>query len=130
MDIIFIHELSIETIIGVHPWERDLRRTLLLDLELGADIRSAAATDRLEETLDYQNVARRVRDFTADADFQLVETLAERIAELLLREFAVSWLRLTLHKPGVPSNAKAAGVIIERGCRNPPGAGSLLAALS
>ena len=114
MDIIFIHELLIETIIGVHPWERDLRRTLRLDLELGADIRPAAATDRLENTLDYQAVAQRVSDFAAASDFQLVETLAERIAELLLQEFAVSWLRLTLHKPGVPVGAKEAGVMIER----------------
>jgi dihydroneopterin aldolase len=120
MDIIFIHELLIETTIGVHPWERDLRRTLRLDLELGADIRPAAATDRLEDTLDYQAVAQRISAFAAASDFQLVETLAERLAELLLREFAVPWLRLTLHKPGVPPGAKAAGVIIERGSRNSP----------
>jgi dihydroneopterin aldolase len=120
MDIIFIHELLIETTIGVHPWERDLRRTLRLDLELGAGIRPAAATDRLEDTLDYQAVAQRISDFAAASNFQLVETLAERLAELLLREFAVPWLRLTLHKPGVPSGAKAAGVIIERGSRNSP----------
>ncbi len=114
MDIIFIHELRIETTIGVHPWERDLRRTLRLDLELGADIRPAAATDRLENTRDYQAVAQRVSDFAAASDFQLVETLAERIAELLLQEFAVPWLRLTLHKPDVPPGAKEAGVMIER----------------
>jgi dihydroneopterin aldolase len=120
MDIIFIHELLIETTIGVHPWERDLRRTLRLDLELGADIRPAAATDRLEDTLDYQAVAQRISDFAAASNFQLMETLAERLAELLFREFAVPWLRLTLHKPGVPSGAKAAGVIIERGSRNSP----------
>ena len=114
MDIIFIRELRIETIIGVHPWERDLPRSLLLDLELGANIRSAAATDQLAETLDYQAVAQRISEFAAACDFQLVETLAERIAELLLREFAIPWLRLTLYKPGAPSGAKAAGVIIER----------------
>ena len=114
MDIIFIHDLLLETIIGVHPWERDLPRTLRLDLELGADIYSAAATDRLEDTLDYQAVAQRVSDFAAASDFQLVETLAERIADLLLQEFAVPWLRLTLHKPGAPSGAKEAGVVIER----------------
>lgn len=114
MDIIFIHDLLLETIIGVHPWERDLRRTLRLDLELGADIYSAAATDRLEDTLDYQVVAQRISDFAAASDFQLVETLAERIADLLLQEFTVPWLRLTLHKPGAPSGAKEAGVVIER----------------
>ncbi len=114
MDIIFIHDLLLETIIGVHPWERDLPRTLRLDLELGADIYSAAATDRLEDTLDYQVVAQRISDFAAASDFQLVETLAERIADLLLQEFTVPWLRLTLHKPGAPSGAKEAGVVIER----------------
>ena len=120
MDIIFIHELLIETTIGVHPWERDLRQTLWLDLELGADIRPAAATDRLEDTLDYQAVAQRISAFAAASDYQLVETLAERLAELLLWEFPILWLRLALHKPGVPSGAKAAGVIIERGSRNSP----------
>jgi len=114
MDIIFIHDLLLETIIGVHPWERDLPRTLRLNLELGADIYSAAATDRLEDTLDYQVVAQRISDFAAASDFQLVETLAERIADLLLQEFTVPWLRLTLHKPGAPSGAKEAGVVIER----------------
>ena len=114
MDIIFIHDLRLETVIGVHPWERDQPRTLRLDLELGADIRPAAATDRLEDTLDYQAVAQRISDLAAASDVQLVETLAERIADLLLQEFAVPWLRLTLRKPGVPSGAAAAGVIIER----------------
>jgi len=118
MDIIFIHELRLETTIGVHPWERDIRQTLLLDLELGADIRPAAATDRLNDTLDYQAVAQRISEFAAASAFQLVETLGERIAELLLREFGAPWLRLTLRKPGVPYGAREAGIIIERGRRD------------
>ena len=118
MDIIFIHELRLETTIGVHPWERDIRQTLLLDLELGADIRPAAATDRVNDTLDYQAVAQRISEFAAASAFQLVETLGERIAELLLREFGAPWLRLTLRKPGVPSGAREAGIIIERGRRD------------
>ncbi|HRX71514.1 MAG: dihydroneopterin aldolase [Candidatus Competibacteraceae bacterium] len=118
MDIIFIRELRVETIIGVHSWERGSRRYLLVDLELATDIRPAAATDRLDQTLDYQAVAQRISELAAGSDFQLVETLAERIADRLLREFPTPWLRLTLRKPGVPSNAREAGVIIERGCRN------------
>ena len=118
MDIIFIHELRLETTIGVHPWERDIRQTLLLDLELGANIRPVAATDRLNDTLDYQAVAQRISEFAAASAFQLVETLGERIAELLLREFGAPWLRLTLRKPGVPSGAREAGIIIERGRRD------------
>ncbi|MCB1920975.1 MAG: dihydroneopterin aldolase [Candidatus Competibacteraceae bacterium] len=118
MDIIFIRELRVETTIGVHPWERGSRRSLLVDLELATDIRPAAATDRLDQTLDYQAVAQRISELATGSDFQLVETLAERIADRLLREFPTPWLRLTLRKPGVPSNAREAGVIIERGCRN------------
>lgn len=118
MDIIFIRKLRIQTIIGVHPWERQTRRTLLLDLELGADVRPAAATDRLDDTLDYQAVARRVGEFATASDFRLVETLGERIAELVLREFGVPWLRLTLRKPGAVRDTREVGVIIERGNRD------------
>lgn len=117
MDIIFIHELHVETVIGVHPWERQIRQTLILDLELGADIRPAAATDQLDDTLDYQQVARRIGEFAAASDFQLVETLAERIAALLCREFAIPWLRLILRKPGALREAREAGIVIERGRR-------------
>lgn len=115
MDIIFIRDLRVETLIGVHPWERQQRRTLLLDLELGADIRPATATDRLDDTLDYQAVARRLVEFAAASDCQLVETLGERIADLVLREFAAPWLRLTVRKPGAVREAGEVGVTIERG---------------
>lgn len=118
MDIIFIHELRVQTLIGVYPQERKARQTLALDLELGTDIRPAATTDRLDDTLDYQVVAQRIEEFAAASDFQLVETLGERIAELLLREFGVPWLRLTLHKPGAVAGAREVGIIIERGTRN------------
>lgn len=118
MDIIFIRELRVQTTIGVHPWERCVRQTLLLDLELGTDIRPAAATDRLDDTLDYQAVAQRISEFAAASVFQLVETLGERIAELLSREFAVSWLRLTLRKPGAVRDTREVGIIIERGGRD------------
>ncbi len=114
MDIIFIDALQIETIIGVHPWERDRPQTLQLDLELGADLLPAAATDRLEHTLDYQVIAQTLHEFAAASQAQLVETLAEGMAELLMQRFTVPWLRLTLRKPGVPSGASAAGVRIER----------------
>ena len=117
MDIIFIHELRVQTLIGVHPWERDTRQTLVIDLDLGADIRPAAATDQLDDTLDYQAVARRIDEFAAASAFRLVETLGERIAEMLLREFGAPWLRLTLHKPGAVPGAREVGVIIERGSR-------------
>jgi dihydroneopterin aldolase len=118
MDIIFIRELRVETTIGVHPWERESCRTLLIDLELAADIHPAAATDQLDHTVDYQAVARCISELAAASNCQLVETLAEQITEKLLHEFATPWLRLTLRKPGVPSGAQEAGVMIERSCRN------------
>lgn len=118
MDIIFVRELRVQTLIGVYPRERETRQTLVLDLELGADTRSAAATDRLDDTLDYQTVARRIDEFAAASAFRLVETLGERIAELLLREFGVPWLRLTLRKPGAVSGTREVGIVIERGSRN------------
>ena len=119
MDIIFIRDLRVETLIGVYPPERQQRRTLLLDLELGADIRAAAATDCLDDTLNYQTLAQRLVEFAAASDCQLVETLGERIADLILREFAVPWLRLTVRKPGAASEAREAGVLIERRRQDP-----------
>ncbi|HOW61921.1 MAG TPA: dihydroneopterin aldolase [Candidatus Contendobacter sp.] len=121
MDLIFIRDLRVETLIGVYPQERQQRRTLLLDLELGADIRPAAATDRLDDTLDYQAIAQRIIEFAAASDCQLVEALGERIADLVLREFAAPWLRLTVRKPGAVPEAREVGVMIER-CRNVHGA--------
>lgn len=118
MDIIFIRELRVQTLIGVYPSEREARQTLALDLELGADIRPAAASDRLDDTLDYAAVARRIQEFAAASAFRLVETLGERIAELLLREFGIPWLRLTVRKFGAVSDAGEVGIVIERGDRN------------
>jgi len=118
MDIIFIHELRVETTIGVHPWERQIRQTVSLDLELGVDIRPAAATDRLDDTLDYQAVAQRVSQFVSASAFQLVETLGERVAERVRQDFGVPWLRLTLRKPGAVRDAREVGIVIERGCRD------------
>lgn len=117
MDLIFIRDLRIETLIGVYPEERQNRQTLLLDLELGADLRPAAASDRLDDTLNYQAVAHRVREFAIASRCQLVETLGEGIAELLRREFAVPWLRLTLRKFGAVPEASAVGITIIRGDR-------------
>lgn len=118
MDIIFIRDLRVQTLIGVYPEERIAPRTLLLDLELGTDIRPAAVQDRLDDTLDYQAVAERIIAFAATCEAQLVETLAEQIAALIQREFAIAWLRLTLRKPGALLDASEVGVIIERGQRH------------
>ncbi|HEX4940278.1 MAG TPA: dihydroneopterin aldolase [Candidatus Kapabacteria bacterium] len=115
MDIVFIRELKIQTVIGVFEWERAIRQTVVLDLEMAADVARAAATDRLEDALDYKAVTNRVVQFVEDSRFQLVETLAESIATILRDEFGVPWLRLRVSKPGAIHGAKDVGVLIERG---------------
>lgn len=118
MDIVFIRDLRIDTVIGIYDWERRIKQTLRLDLELGTDIAKAGVSDAIEDTLDYKAVAKRVIGFVEQSEFQLVETMAERIAGLLMEEFGIPWLRLTLGKPGAVRGAKEVGVIIERGRRD------------
>ncbi|MGB5539148.1 MAG: dihydroneopterin aldolase [Gammaproteobacteria bacterium] len=118
MDTVFISDLRIETLIGIYGWERKVRQTVSLDLEMGADIRAAAATDAIEDTLNYKAVAKRLIAFVGASEFQLVETLAEKIAEIVLHEFDVPWVRLTVHKPGAVRGSRDVGVIIERGQRD------------
>ncbi len=117
MDIVFIHDLQIATVIGVHGWEREVRQTLSLDLEMAADVDTAASSDNVRDALDYQAVAERVTTLVASSKCQLLETLAERVAELVLNDFAVSWLQLRVSKPGAISNAQAVGVVIKREAR-------------
>jgi dihydroneopterin aldolase len=119
MDIVFIRDLRIDTLIGIYEWERRVRQTISLDLEMGADIRKAAATDAIEDTLNYKAVAKRLIDFVGNSEYQLVETLAEEIAAIVLNEFTVPWLKLTVHKPGAVRGSRDVGVVIERGSREP-----------
>jgi len=118
MDIVYLRDLRIDTVIGIYDWERRTRQTVILDLEMGADVARAAATERIEDALNYKEVAKRLIGFVGESDFQLVETLAERCAEIILREFDVPWVRLTLNKKGAVSGASDVGVIIERGKRS------------
>ena len=115
MDAVFINDLRIETIIGIYDWERKVKQTISLDLEMGTDIRKSAETDAIEDTLNYKAVAKRLIAFVGDSEYQLVETLAEKIAEIVLSEFDVPWLKLTVHKPGAVRGSRDVGVIIERG---------------
>jgi len=117
MDIIFLHDLTVETIIGIYDWERKEKQSIILDLDMGADIAAAAATDAIEDTLDYKAVAKRLIDYVSGSEFQLVETLAQRVAEIVLHEFGVRWLRLRVNKKGAVRYAGDVGVIIERGER-------------
>ena len=117
MDIVFINELRIETIIGIYDWERKVKQTISLDLEMGTDIQKSAATDAIDDTLNYKAVAKRLIAFVEGCEYQLVETLAEKIAGIVLSEFNVPWLKLTVHKPGAVRGSRDVGVIIERGSR-------------
>jgi dihydroneopterin aldolase len=103
--------------IGVFDWERRIRQTVILDLDMAADIQRAADSDDLADTLNYKAVAKRLIEFVGRSEFQLVETLAERVAELVLKEFSVPWLRLRVNKQGAVRGARDVGVIIERGER-------------
>jgi dihydroneopterin aldolase len=115
MDLVFIEDLRIDTVIGIYDWERRTRQTIALDVEMGFDNRKPAASDAIEDTLDYKAVSKRLIAFVEGSSFQLVETLAERCAALILEEFGVPWIRLKLSKPGAVRGARAVGVVIERG---------------
>ncbi|GLU37075.1 MULTISPECIES: dihydroneopterin aldolase [Pseudomonas] len=117
MDRVFIEGLEVDTVIGVYDWERGIRQCLRLDLDLGWDIRPAAADDDIAKALDYAVLSERIGEFARDAHFQLVETFAERLAALLMGEFGIRWLRLRVTKPGAVAAAAGVGVEIERGCR-------------
>ena len=114
MDIVYIRDLNIKTVIGIYDWERKIRQTVSIDLEMGTDIRRAAKSDYIDDALDYKSVAKRLIGFVEDSSFQLVETLAERVAEIVLTEFNVPWLKLRLSKPGAVRGSRDVGVIIER----------------
>jgi dihydroneopterin aldolase len=117
MDIVFIHDLQIETVIGIYDWERKIRQTISLDIEMATDISKAAKSDDIEDTLSYKTVAKRLIEFVQQSEFELVEALAEKICSIVIDEFAVPWIKLTLHKPGAVRGSKSVGVIIERGTR-------------
>ena len=117
MDIIFLHDLKVDTVIGIWDWERKIRQTVVIDLDMATDIRKAAASDSVEDTLNYKAVAKRVQQFVGDSEFQLVETLAESIAGIVTDEFDVPWVKVRVAKPGAIRGAKDVGVLIERGTR-------------
>ena len=113
-DRIVLHGLTTECIIGFIDWERRVRQTVVLDIELPVDCRHASLTDEVTDTLDYKKVAKQVLAFVAASEFKLVETLAHRVALLILEEFGVEWVRVALNKPGAIRNSRDVGVVIER----------------
>ena len=115
MDIIYLHGLRVNAVIGIWEWEKRIRQVLEIDLDMGTDIKKAAASDDVADTLNYKAVAKRIETFIEETQFELVETLAERIADILLDEFGVPWVRVKLNKPGAIRGSRAVGVLIERG---------------
>jgi 7,8-dihydroneopterin aldolase/epimerase/oxygenase len=114
MDKIFLSALSVECIVGIWEWERRVKQTVILDVEMAADIRRAAASDRIEDTIDYKKVAKRLLAFVGESQFQLVETLAEQIARVIVVEFGVAWVKVRLNKQGAIRGARDVGIEIER----------------
>ena len=114
MDRIFLSEMKIETTVGIWEWEKRIKQQVIIDIEMSADIKKAAATDQIEDTLNYKAVAKSVRKLVEESSFQLVETMAEKISELVIGEHNVSWVRIKVNKPGAIRGSKGVGIIIER----------------
>jgi len=113
-DVVFLRGLAIETTIGFFEWERHVKQTVVLDLEIPVDCARAASTDTVDNTVDYKAIAKRCIDFVSHAEYHLVETLAQRLATTLLAEFDIAWIRLSLNKPGAIRGSRDVGVAIER----------------
>jgi 7,8-dihydroneopterin aldolase/epimerase/oxygenase len=114
MDKIFLSALQVECIVGIWEWERRVKQAVTIDLEMAADIRRAAVTDRIEDTVDYKRVAKRLLAFVGESQYQLVETLTEQIARLVIVEFGVSWVKVRVNKQGAIRGARDVGIEIER----------------
>lgn len=114
MDKIFLSELSIECIVGIWEWERRVKQTVIVDIEMAADIRRAAASDAIDDTIDYKKVSKRIQTFVGESQFELVETLTERIAQTVITEFGVRWVKVRLNKKGAIRGARDVGIEIER----------------
>jgi dihydroneopterin aldolase len=117
MDTIFLRDLRIRTVVGIWEWERRMPQMVSIDLDMGTDIRRAAGSDQIGDTLDYKAVTRRIKAFVADSRFNLIETMAEQIAGIIVGEFDVPWVRVAVHKPWAIRGSRDVGVVIERGSR-------------
>ena len=114
-DTVFISELRVDTVIGIYDWERKIRQDVVIDVEMACDCALAAETDSVDDTLDYKAIGKRIIAFVETSEFFLVETLAHRLAETLIAEFGIRWLRLKVDKEGALRGARGVGVIVERG---------------
>ena len=114
MDAIQIRDLRVETLIGIHKRERHVAQTVSIDLEIGLPGTAVFKSDKVADTIDYEQVALKIRALAADGHFRLVETLADRIARLLLEEFGAPRVKVSVAKIGILANAKYVGVTLER----------------
>ena len=114
MDKIFLTGLTIECVVGVWEWERQVKQSVVLDIEMAADIRKAAASEKLDDTIDYKKVSKRLQSFVGESQFLLVETLTEQIAKLIISEFGVAWVKVRLNKYGALRGVQDVGIVIER----------------
>jgi len=113
-DKIFLTGLRTECIVGIWDWERKVKQPVVVDLEMATDIRKAALSDHIDDTLDYKKVSKRLLSFIGESQFQLVETLTENIAKIVITEFDVPWVRVRLNKQGAIRNSRDVGILIER----------------
>ena len=114
MDTIFLEQVKVETKLGVPEWERMLPQTIILDIEIGYNLARACKSDAIADTIDYGAVMSRIRETLAEHSFQLVEALAEHVAELILKEFKAENVKVKVAKPAILPGLKALGVVIER----------------
>jgi dihydroneopterin aldolase len=114
VDKLFLHELRVEAIIGFWEWERRVKQIVSIDLEVATDSRAAARVDSVEGALNYERLSQRVLEFVGGSEFKLVETLAEAIAEIAVKEFGAPWVKVSVAKPGAIPRARDVGVAIER----------------
>ena len=114
MDRIYLQDLRVEAVIGIWEWERRIRQTISLDLEMATDVRRATASDDIEDALNYRSIAKQLAETVEQSEFQLVETLAETLARIVVVDFGVSWLKLTVSKPGAIQGSRNVGVVVER----------------
>lgn len=119
MDIIFISELRIETLIGIYEREKRVPQTIVLDIEVGLPGRHAAHSDRIEDTIDYSQIVTHVRQLFQQTHFSLLEHAAESIAEMVRRDFKAPWIKITIAKLAPLQGVRRLGVVIERGSRSP-----------
>ena len=114
MDRLFLRDLRIETVIGFLDWERRIKQTVSIDLEVATDASVAAGTDSIDRGLNYDELATRLVSFVGGSQFQLVESLAEAVARIALEEFGVPWVKVSVAKPGAVKDCREVGIVIER----------------